>query len=141
MYVPINAAIVANSYTRLRIELVLKSLLKLGLTVCFQAAAANGYWAVPLVQEHMLKTAFGTHRGQFHYLRMRQGLSGPTQAYTRLNDILVGPILELNKEPAYKKFDIHGVTFLYFMDDDFGAHHTYKDQWRFLRLVYFLCLA
>ena len=88
VYVPINAATVANSYPMRRIELVLNSLMKPGLSVYFQADAANGYWAVPLVQEHAYKMAFGTHRGQFHYLRMGQGLSVAPQTYSRLKDIL-----------------------------------------------------
>ena len=141
VYLPINAATVANSYPMRQIEFVLNSLMKLGLSVYFQADAAKGYWAVPLVQEHAYKTAFGTHRGQFHYLWMGQGLSGATKTYTRLNDILAGSIPELNKEPALNKFDKHGGTFQYFMGDDFGALHTYEDQWRFLRLAYFPHLA
>ena len=70
VYVPINAATVPNSYPMRRIETVLNGLMKPGLTVYFQADACNGYWALPLAQEHAYQTAFGTHRGQYHYLRM-----------------------------------------------------------------------
>ena len=63
VYVPINAATVANSYPMCHIELFLNSLMQLGLGVYFQADVANGYWAVPLAQEHAYKTAYGTHRG------------------------------------------------------------------------------
>ena len=136
-YVPINAATVANSYPICRIELVLNSLMQPGLNVYFQADAANGYWAVPLAQEHTYKTVFSTHRGQYHYVRMGQGLSGAPQTYTRLKDILTGPIPEPNKDPALDQFNVPGGTFQYFMDDDFGAHRTYDDQSQFLHLAYF----
>ena len=86
-------------------------------------------------------TAFGTHWGQYHYLRMGQGLSGAPQTYTRLKDVLAGPIPEPNKEPALDQFDLQGGTFQYFMDDDFGTRRTYDDQWRFLHFAYFPCLA
>ena len=140
-HVPINAATVANSYPMRRIELVLKSLMQPGLNVYFQADAANGYWAIPLAQEHAYKTAFGTHRRQYHYLHMGQGLSGAPQTYTRLKDVLAGPIPESNKEPALDQFDVAGGTFQYFMDDDFGTHRTYDDQWRLLHSAYFPRLA
>ena len=42
VYVPINAATVANSYPMRHIELVLNSLMQSGLGVYFQADAANG---------------------------------------------------------------------------------------------------
>ena len=93
VYVPINAATVPNSHPMKRLETVLNSLMRLGLTVYFQADACNGYLAVPLAQEHAYKTGFGTHRGQYYYLRMGQGHSGTPQTYTRLKDILAGPIL------------------------------------------------
>ena len=92
VYIPINAATIPNSYPMKRIEPILNSLMLPGLKVYFQADAANGYWAVPLVPGHAYKTAFGTHMGQFHYLRMGQGLSGAPQTYTRLKDIFSGPI-------------------------------------------------
>ena len=76
VYVPINAATVPNSYAMKRIETALDSLMRPGQTVYFQADACDGYWAVPLGQEHAYKIAFGTHRRQYHYLRMGQGLSG-----------------------------------------------------------------
>ena len=129
VYVPINAATVPNSYPMKRIETVLNGLMRPGLTVYFQADACNGYWAVPLAQEHAYKTAFGTHRGQYHYLRMGQGLSGAPQTYTRLKDILAGPIPEPNAEPALENFTIEDGSFQCFMDDDFGAHRDFFSQW------------
>ena len=141
VYVPINAATVPNSYPMKRIETVLNSLMRPGLTVYFQADACNGYWAVPLAQEHAYKTAFGTHRGQYHYLRMGQGLSGAPQTYTRLKDILAGPVPEPNAEPALENFAIEDGSFQCFMDDDFGAHRDFFSQWRFLHYGYFPRLA
>ena len=104
VYIPINAATVPNSYPMRRIEPVLNGLMRPGLRVYFQADACNGYWAVPLAQEHAYKTAFGTHRGQYHYLRMGQGISGAPQTYTRLKDVLAGPIPEPYKERALDQF-------------------------------------
>jgi len=141
VYVPINMATVANSYPMRRMELVLNSLMQPGLTVYFQADAANGYWAVPLAQEHAYKTAFGTHRGQYHYLRMGQGLSGAPQTYTRLKDTMAGPVPEPNPEPALEVLAGKEGSFQYFMDDDFGAFKSFFDQWRFLHLAYFPRLA
>lgn len=128
VYIPINAATIPNSFPMKRIEPILNSLMLPGLKVYFQADAANGYWAILLVPGHAYKTAFGTHMGQFHYLRMGQGLSGAPQTYTRLKDIFSGPIPEPNPEPALSNTDILG-EFHYFMDDDFAAHRTYDDQW------------
>ena len=72
---------------------------------------------------------------------MGQGLSGAPQTYTRLKDTLAGPIPEPNKEPALDQFGVRGGSFQYFMDDDFGAHRTYDDQWTFLHQGYFPRLA
>lgn len=141
VYVPINAATVSNSYPMRRMKLVLNSLMQPGLVVYFQADAANGYWAVPLAQEHAYKTAFGTHRGQYHYLRMGQGLSGAPQTYTRLKDTMAGPIPAPHSEPALETLAGEEGSFQYFMDDDFGAFKTFYDQWRFLHLGYFPRLA
>jgi hypothetical protein len=92
VYCPINAVMIPNAYLMKRIEPVLSNLLQSGLSVYFQADAANGYWAEPLVPEHPYKTAFDTHMGLSHYLRMVQGLAGAPQTYTRLKEISAGPI-------------------------------------------------
>ena len=135
VYIPINAATIPNSYPMKRIEPILNSLMIPGLKVYFQADAANGYWAVPLVPGHAYKTAFGTHMGQFHYLRMGQGLAGAPQTYTRLKDVFSHPIPEPNPEPVLSNTNIPG-EFHYFMDDDFGAHRTYTNRWQFLHQHY-----
>src|SRR5205807_1385332 len=131
-----NAATIPNLYPMKRIEPILNSLMRSDMKIYFQADAANGYWAVPLIPEHAYKTAFGTYLGQFQYLRMGQGLSGAPQTYTRLKDILSGPVPEPEPEPSLSNTEIPGV-FHYFMDDDFGAHKTYGDQWEFLHRHYF----
>ena len=102
VYCAINAATIPNAYPMKRIEPVLNYLLQSGLSVYFQADAANGYWAVPLVPEHAYKTAFDTHMGQFHYLRMGQGLAGAPQTYTRLKDIFAGPIIRKKTTPRLR---------------------------------------
>ena len=130
--VPINAATVSNSYPMRLIESVLNGLMKPALTVYFQGDTCNGYCAVPLAQEHAYKTAFGTHRGQYHDLRMGQGLSGAPQTYTRLKDILAGPIQAPNPEPALENLFAEDGNLQYFMDEDFGAHRDYFSLWRFL---------
>ena len=142
VYLPINAARVANSYPMRHIELVINSLMQPRLVVYFQADAANGYSAVPLAQEHAYKTAFSTHHGQYHYLlTMGQGPSRAPQMYLRLKDTLAGPILEPNKEPVLDQCDMCGGSFQYFINEDFGAHGTYHDQWTFLHQGYFPRLA
>ena len=136
VYCPINAATIPNAYPMKRIEPVLNNLLQSGLSVYFQADAANGYWAVPLVPEHAYKTAFDTHMGQYHYLRMGQGLAGAPQTYTRLKDIFAGPIPGPNPEPALNNTGIPG-AFETFVDDDYGAHRSFEDQFQFLHEHYF----
>jgi hypothetical protein len=136
VYRPINAATIPDAYPMKRIKPVLNNFLKPGLSVYFQADAANGYWDIPLVPEHAYKTAFDMHMGQFHYLRMGQGLAGAPQIYTRLKDILVRPIPGPNLEPALDNKDISG-AFETFVDDDYGAHRSFEDQFRFLHKHYF----
>lgn len=135
VYIPINAETILNSYLMKRIEPILNSLMMPGLKVYFQADAANGYWAVPLEPSHAYKTAFGMHMGQFHYLRMGQGLAGAPQTYTRLKDVFSSPITEPNAEPSLSNTSIPG-EFHYFMDNDFGTHLTYEEQWEFLHHHY-----
>ena len=72
---------------------------------------------------------------------MGQGLSGTPQTYTRLKDILAGPIPAPNKEAALDDLSTDDGRFQYFMNDDFGAHRTYDSQWRFLHRRYFPRLA
>ena len=136
VYCPINAATIPNAYPMKRIQPVLNNLLQSGLSVYFQADAANGYWAVPLVPQHANKTAFDTRMGQFHYLRMGQGLAGARQTYMRLKDIFARPIPGPNGEPALNITGIPG-AFETFVDNGYRAHQSFEDQFSFLHKHYF----
>ena len=126
IYCPINSATIPNAYPMRRIEPVLNNLAQPDHRYFFQADAANGYWAVPLVETHAYKTAFDTHMGQYHYLRMGQGLAGAPQTYSRLKNLFAGPIPGPNLEPALSNSGIPG-AFEVFVDDDYGAHKTFQD--------------
>ena len=135
IYCPINDATIPNAYPMRRVEPVLNNLMQPGHRYFFQADAANGYWAVPLVANHAYKTAFDTHMGQFHYLRMGQGLAGAPQTYSRMKDLFAVPIPGPNSEPALNNTGIPG-AFEVFVDDDYGAHRTFWDQYNFLHEWY-----
>jgi hypothetical protein len=140
VYCPINDATIMTGYPMKRIEPVINNLLQPGFSLFFQVDAANGYWAVPLAPQHAYKTAFDTHMGQYHYLRKGQGLAGAPQTYSRLKDIMAEPIPSPNPEPALSNTEIPG-AFEVFVDDDYGAHHTFDDQYKFLHTKYFPRLA
>ena len=114
----------------------MNNLLQSGLSMYFQADAANGYWAVPLVPEHAYKTAFDTPMGQYNYLRMGQGLAGAPQMYTRLKDIFAEPIPGPNPELALNDTGIPS-AFETFVGDDYGVHRSFEDQFQFLHEHYF----
>lgn len=135
VYCPINAATINNSYPMRRIEPILNNLTQDRYHVYFQADAANGFWAVPLYPPHAYRTAFATPMGQFHYLRMGQGLSGAPQTYTRLKDFFRGPIPSPNPEPSLDAAT--DGAFECFVDDDFGAHDSFRSQFNFLHRWYF----
>lgn len=122
-----------------RIEPILNNLTQSKYKVYFQADAANGFWAVPLNPAHAYKTAFATPLGQFHYLRMGQGLCGAPQTYTRLKDFMRGPIPAFDPEPSLNAA-MEG-AFECFVDDGFGAHTSFKAQFDFLYQWYFPRLA
>ena len=67
---------------------------------------------------------------------MGQGLAGAPQTYTRMKDIFAGPIPSPDPEPALGNTDVPG-AFETFVDDDYGAHRTFEDQFRFLHEHYF----
>src|SRR6266852_1353218 len=140
IYIPINEATITNGYPMKRIEPVLNNLLQPGFEIFFQVDAANGYWAVPMTPQHAYKTAFDTHMGQYHYLRMGQGLAGAPQTYARLKDIFSGPIPVPDPEPALANSGIPG-AFEVFVDDDYGAHRNFEDQLDFLHQKYFPRMA
>ena len=136
VYCPINAATIPNAYLMKRIEPVLNNLLQPGLSVYFQANVANRYWAVHSTLEDAYKTTFDTHKEQHDYLRMGQGIAGAPQTHTRLKAIFSGPIPEPDPEPTLGNTGIPR-AFETFVDDDYGAHASFEDQFRFLREHYF----
>jgi hypothetical protein len=71
---------------------------------------------------------------------MGQGLAGKPQTYSRLKDIMAGLILSPDPEPALSKMEILGV-FEVFIDGDYGAHHTFDDQYKLLHIKYIPRLA
>ena len=89
-----------------------------------------------MTKEHQYKTAFISSLGQFCYQRMGQGLTGGPATYTRLKDLVTGPIPSLNQEPALS--DISDETmFGSFMDDDFGGASEEENLFNFLHNHYF----
>ncbi|KAL3247644.1 hypothetical protein ABHI18_012339, partial [Aspergillus niger] len=139
-FIPLNAATIKSNYPMKRIEPILMKMAKFELKVFFKADAANGYWAVPLAEEHAYKTAFSTIYGQYCYLRMGQGLTGAPATYTRLKDIAMGAIPEPCSELPVSESDPK-VEFDHFMDDDTGGAASVEDLLDFLHSQYFPRLA
>ena len=126
VYCPINAATINNSYPMRRIEPILNNLTQDRYSVYFQADVANGFWAIPLYPPHAYRTSFAMSMGQFHYLQMGQGLSRAPQTYTRLKDFFRGPI-----PSPHPELSLDAATdgaFECFVDDDFGAHSSFRSQ-------------
>jgi len=78
-FCPINSVTMLSGYPTKRIEPVLNNLMQAKFSSYFQADAANGFWAVRMHPSHAYRTAFSTHKGQWQYLRMGQGLAGAPQ--------------------------------------------------------------
>ena len=127
LYSLINEGTIPTAYPMRRIEPVLNNLAKLDRWFFFLADTANEYWAVPLEETHAYKTVFDTHMGQYHYLRMGQGLAGAPQTYSQLKNLLAGPIPSPNPEPARNNSGIPG-AFEVFVDDNYSAHRMFNDQ-------------
>jgi len=135
VFCPINSVTINHSYPMKRIEPVINNLMQAKYHVYLQTDAANGFWAVPLHWPDAHKTAFRTSIGQFHYLRMGQGLSGAPQTYARLKDFFAGPIR--GPYPQLSLDDSSEGAFEYFVDDDFAAHSSVKSQLDFMHFHYF----
>lgn len=69
---------------------------------------------------------------------MGQGLTGAPGTYTRLMDIVMGPIPNPDEEPALGEGP---VAFEYFMDDDQGGAETFEELVQFLHERYFLRMS
>lgn len=70
---------------------------------------------------------------------MGQGLCGVPQTYSRLKDLVAGPIRARFPESALNP--VSGGSFEYFIDDDFAAHTTPAAQLEFIHYWYFPCLC
>jgi hypothetical protein len=66
--------------------------------VFFKVNAVNRYWAVPLAIKHLFKTGFNLILRQFCYLRMGQGLTRALGTYSKLKDLIIGPIPKPHSE-------------------------------------------
>jgi len=132
---PINNVTINHSYPMKRIEPVINNLMQAKYRVYLQTDAANGFWAVPLYPADPHKTALRTSIGEFHYLRMGQGLLGAPQTYAHLKDFFAGPIPGLYPQPSLDNSS-EG-AFEYFVDDDFAAHSSIKLQLDFMHFHYF----
>jgi len=62
---------------------------------CSGFNVANAYLSVPLRKGDKLKTGFTCPYGQFCYRRMGQGLKNTFTMFSRLHDIMCGPLPEL----------------------------------------------
>jgi hypothetical protein len=141
-FCPINEATIKSNYPMRRVEPILNNLMQPRFSMFWWTDAANGYWAVPVWPPHVFKTAFSCALGQFAYKRMGQGLTGAPMTYSRLKDLMAGPIPEPNAEPAISGITLDGsAAFEYFVDDDMGAAVSFEDQFRFLHDSYFPRIA
>jgi hypothetical protein len=141
-FCPINNATIKSNYPMRRVEPILNNLMQPRFSMFWWTDAANGYWAVPVWPPHVFKTAFSCALGQFAYKRMGQGLTGAPMTYSRLKDLMAGPIPEPNAEPAISGITLDGsAAFEYFADDDMGAAVSFEDQFRFLHDSYFPRIA
>ena len=142
IFCPINAATIKSNYPMKRIEPIVNLLSqeKFKKGPKFQADATNGYYAIPLWEEHAYKTAFSCNLGQFCYNVMGQGLTGAPHTYSRMKDLAMGSIPEPDEEQA-----LHGdqqvedgyVGFDYFMDDNYGVASSFNALFSFLHEKYF----
>ena len=142
IFCPINAATIKSNYPMKRVEPIVNLLSqdKYKKGPKFQADATNGYYAIPLWQEHTYKTAFSCNLGQFCYNVMGQGLTGAPHTYSRMKDIAMGTIPEPNEEDALhgdQQVDDGYVGFEYFMDDDYGVASSFNALFSFLHEKYF----
>ena len=142
-YCQLNDVTIKTNYPMKRMEPILGNLADPEDRFFFSTDAAYGFYAVPIYPPHAYKTASNTILGQFYYLRMPMGLTGAPATYARLKDLTFGPIPAPDSEPAVIStlIDYPGMTFKYFVDDDYGASHTFGALLNFLHQVYFPRIA
>ena len=136
----VNDVTVKSNYPMRRIEPILKDMAQPWVKYNFRTDAANGYWAVGVWPAHCYKLAFSSSEGQMCYLRMGQGCTGGPATYSRLKDIVTGPIPEPHPEPSLSQAMKH-VCFNHFVDDDCGGAETFSSLVEFLHNHYFPRLA
>lgn len=73
---------------------VTDTLIKPKFKAFFCTDASNGYWAVPIKEDHQYRTGFVTPHGQYIYPRMGQGLKGACATYLQFGDLTFGPFPE-----------------------------------------------
>jgi hypothetical protein len=78
--------------------------------------------------------------GSLCYLRMGQGLTGGPGTYTRLKDIVTGPIPKLHAEPALNWVSSN-TAFDFFVENDIGGAVSIRSLINFLHNHYFPRLA
>lgn len=130
VFCPINSVTMLSGYPTKRIEPVVNNLMQARFSGYFQADVANGFWAVRMHSSHTCRTAFSTNEGQWHNLRMGQGLVGKPQTYARLKGFFCGSIPVPNPEPGLNQCT--NGTFESFVDDYFGAFTSFAEEFDFL---------
>lgn len=135
-FIPINAAPIKSNVPMPRIEPIRNRLSQARIKCYFSADASNGYYAVPLYEPHIYKTAFSTIIGQLAYRRMGQGFTGAAGTYAKLKDIVRGLISSPDPEPALWECNSKAV-FGHFSDDDNGGAEDFESLVNFLDEHYF----
>jgi len=77
---------------------------------------------------YIYKTAFSCDYSQLAYTRIGQGLTRSCRTYSKLKNLVIGPIPSLNVEPLLKEVNLPKVAFTYFVDDDIGAADTFEEM-------------
>lgn len=102
----------------------------------FSADMKHGYWGVLVHPDDRNYLAFHVSGlGQLQPTRMPQGARISSFIFIELMNIVLGSIPELNSESSllhsHDRHTTPGVAF--YIDDTFGAHASYVEQYRFLR--------
>ena len=135
VFCQLNDATIKANYPMRRLEPILKGAAQPALKHFFQADAANGFWAIKVYRPHAYKLGFAAYNGHYCYLRMGQGITGGPGTYSRLKDIVTGPIPTPDAEPPLT--DASSSFFDHFVDDDVGGARTFEDMFQFLHEHYF----
>jgi len=91
-----------------------------------------------MYRPYIYKTAFLCDYGQLAYTRIGQGLTRSCRTYSKLKNLVIGPIPSLNVEPLLKEVNLLKVAFTHFVDDNIEVADTFKEMLKFLYKHYFL---